>query len=128
MHLLHFLPLFTQFNSYLPHILLKITSFLLHIWSTIDYEASVLSLVLNRNRIFTTKSQIRKQYDMGKTRAAVKPLTEACMYQIKCKVGGGQKCTKKRHWLLHDNCTAAITWFINNKMKNGEKLFLQSTS
>ena len=47
-HLLHFLPLFTQFNSYLPHIFIKITSFLLPIWSTIDYEASLLSLPLPR--------------------------------------------------------------------------------
>ena len=45
-HLLHFLPYFTQLNSYLPHILLKITSFLLPIWSTFVYEASVLSLPL----------------------------------------------------------------------------------
>ena len=44
-HLLHFLPLFTQFNSYLPHIFIKITSFLLPIWSTLDYEASLLSLI-----------------------------------------------------------------------------------
>ena len=44
MHILHFLPFFTQLNSYLPHILLKITSFLLPIWSTLDYEASLLSL------------------------------------------------------------------------------------
>ena len=40
-----FLPFFTQFNSYLPHIFLKISSFLLLIWSTFVYEASVLSLL-----------------------------------------------------------------------------------
>ena len=39
-----FLPFFTQLNSYLPHILLNITSFLLPIWSTFFYEASLLSL------------------------------------------------------------------------------------
>ena len=44
MHLLHFLPFFTQFYSYIPHILLQITSFLLPIWSFFVYEASVLSL------------------------------------------------------------------------------------
>ena len=39
-----FFTIFHPIISYLPHILLKITSFLLPIWSTFDYEASVLSL------------------------------------------------------------------------------------
>ena len=39
-----FLPFLSQFNSYLPHILPKITSFLLPIWSTFVYEASLLTL------------------------------------------------------------------------------------
>jgi len=43
-HQLHFFPTFTQLTSYIPHILLEITSFLLHIWSIFVYEASVLSL------------------------------------------------------------------------------------
>ena len=43
-HQLHFFPTFTQLTSYIPHILLEITSFLLPIWSTFVYEASVLSL------------------------------------------------------------------------------------
>ena len=50
--ILHFLPFFTQLNSYLPHILLKITSFLLPIWSTFVYEASLLSLSLNARAPF----------------------------------------------------------------------------
>ena len=45
-HQLHFFPTFTQLTSYIPHILLEITSFLLPIWSTFVYEASVLSLSL----------------------------------------------------------------------------------
>ena len=40
-----FFSIFNTINSYLPHILLNITSFLLPIWSTFDYEASVLSLL-----------------------------------------------------------------------------------
>ena len=51
MRLLHFLPFFTQFNSYLPHILPIITSFLLPIWSTFVYEASVLSLVYSAHTL-----------------------------------------------------------------------------
>ena len=39
-----FFTIFHPINSYLPHILLKITSFLLPIWSTFVYEASLLSL------------------------------------------------------------------------------------
>ena len=46
-HQLHFFPTFTQLTSYIPHILLEITSFLLPIWSTFVYEASVLSLIKN---------------------------------------------------------------------------------
>ena len=33
-HLLHFLPIFTHLTSYILHMLLKITSYLLPIWST----------------------------------------------------------------------------------------------
>ena len=44
-HQLHFFPTFTQLTSYIPHILLEINSFLLPIWSTFVYEASVLSLL-----------------------------------------------------------------------------------
>ena len=43
-HLLHFLPIFTHLTSYILHISLKITSYLLPIWSTFTYEGSVLSL------------------------------------------------------------------------------------
>ena len=45
-HQLHFFPTFTQLTSYIPHILLEITSFLLPIWSTFVNEASLLSLPL----------------------------------------------------------------------------------
>ena len=63
-------------TSYILHILLKITSFLPPIWSTFDYEASVLSLpydpcvadpiiIIQSSRIVSSSIEYREKFNRG---------------------------------------------------------------